>query len=252
MNLVINAAEAIGTERGVITVCTGMTRVSEGELLTTLMGEDVRPGEFAYLDVMDTGSGMDAQTLRRIFDPFFSTKFTGRGLGLAAVLGIVRGHKGALKVESQPGRGTSFRLYLPPAEAPTAAAPAECPAAWQGHGTVLIVDDEPDIREVAGKILQNMGFSVLTAGDGQEGVRVFQEHAEEIRAVLLDLTMPVMTGDEALDELRRARGDVVVLLMSGYHEQELTTRFAGRGVADFIQKPFAPATLREKLQKHVI
>ncbi len=252
MNLVINAAEAIGSRRGVITISTGMAQVSEDDLRTALTAEGMAPGDFAFLEVADTGCGMEAHTLRRIFDPFFTTKFTGRGLGLAAVLGIVRGHKGALHVESQPGQGTVFRLYLPPAEGTARAErPPARDAPWKGGGTVLVIDDEPAIREVAAKMLENLGFSVLAAGDGQEGLQVFRQHAEQIRAVLLDLTMPVMTGEEALRELRREREDVIVLLMSGYHEEELSTRFQGRGVSGFLQKPFAPSTLREKLQRLV-
>jgi signal transduction histidine kinase/CheY-like chemotaxis protein len=252
LNLVINASEAIGDKRGVITISTGTVRLSEDNLKTALMGEEVPAGEYAFLDVADTGSGMDKETLRRIFDPFFTTKFTGRGLGLAAVLGIVRGHQGALRVDSLPGQGTTFCLLLPPVKTVAVQPPiSDGEAAWRGHGTVLVIDDEPDIRQVTGKMLEGLGFSVLSAANGQEGVETFQERADEISAVLLDLTMPVMTGEEALQQLLRVRKDVVVLLMSGYDEQELSHRFKGRGVADFVQKPFAPATLREKLQKLV-
>ncbi len=255
MNLITNASDAIGDKSGVIILSTGVMEVDRAYLAGTYVNEELPEGYYVYVEVSDTGCGMDKETKAKIFDPFFSTKFTGRGLGLAAVLGIMRGHGGAIKVYSEPGRGTTFKVLFPRKELPQKPGegkPAEKPKAaekWGGTGTVLVVDDEETVRSVSKMILEDVGFNVLTAKDGEEGLDIFREHSGEIVAVLLDLTMPHLGGEDAFREMRRIKSDVHVLLSSGYNEQEATDRFAGKGLAGFIQKPYRAQKLIEKLRR---
>ncbi len=251
MNLVMNASEAIGDRSGYIVVSTAVMRADREYLAATHLAPELVEGNYVALDVSDTGSGMTLEVLERIFDPFFTTKFTGRGLGLAAVLGIVRGHRGALKVESEPERGTKFRVLLPCAEGPVARPVVDVPAAgeWRGRGTVLLVEDEETVRVAASRMLEALGFKVIVAVDGRAGVEEFASARDQITLVLLDLTMPHMDGEDALAEMRRLKPDARVLLMSGYDEQQVVARFEGNEPAGFIHKPFKFSTLREKLQE---
>jgi signal transduction histidine kinase/CheY-like chemotaxis protein len=247
VNLVTNAAEASGDQGGAITLRTGRGRFDRNYFRDAHLSPDLPEGDYVYLEVTDAGCGMDAETRSKIFDPFFTTKFIGRGLGLPAVLGIVRGHRGALKVESEPGKGATFRLLLPcHARAADEAAPAH-PDAMPNAGKVLIVDDERTVREVTADMVAALGFETLTAADGQEGVEVFRAHAPEVGLVLLDLTMPRMSGEEAFREMRRMRPDVRVVLMSGFTEKEATSQFAGKRLAGFLQKPFSMDALKARL-----
>ncbi|MCK4282965.1 MAG: response regulator [Candidatus Brocadiae bacterium] len=251
MNLVTNASEAIGESSGTITLRTGAMEVDRKYLSTTYLGEELPEGDYVYLEVSDTGCGMDRQMQDKIFDPFFTTKFVGRGLGLAAVMGIVRSHHGAAKVYSEPGRGTTFKVLLPRDGRQTEqveTAGGTC-TGWRGTGTLLVVDDEESARAVSKAALQRCGFEVLTAADGQEGVRVFREHADEIVAVILDLTMPHMSGEQAFTALRRVRKDVPIILASGYAQEEVICRFAGKGVAGFVRKPYEPQALLAKVRE---
>ncbi|MBE7560041.1 response regulator [bacterium] len=251
MNLIINASEAIGEASGVIVISTGAVECDRAYLAGSYIDEDLPPGLYVYLEVADTGCGMTPETLARVFDPFFSTKFTGRGLGLAAVLGIVRGHRGAIKVYSEPGRGTTFKVLFPASSRPVQNDAVRQPAAarWRGVGLILVVDDEETVRTLARRMLERLGFTVLVASDGQEGVEIFRQHADEVRAVLLDMTMPHMDGEEAFRELRRIRPDVRVVLSSGYNEQDATNRFAGKGLAGFIQKPYCLEDLCDVIRR---
>jgi PAS domain S-box-containing protein len=249
MNLVMNASDAIGEKSGVITISTGSMHADRRYLSELTGAVDLTAGTYVVLEVTDNGCGMSNETKGKIFEPFFTTKFTGRGLGLAAVLGIVRGHKGALKVYTEQGRGSTFKLLLPAAGAATADTRIEQPAApaWRGQGTVLVIDDEESVRMVASRMLKNLGFEVLTATDGEKGIQVFRAHGDAISAVLLDLTMPRMDGEETFREIRRIRPDACVILMSGFNEQEAAARFVGKGLAGFVQKPFSAEELSQRL-----
>jgi CheY-like chemotaxis protein len=250
MNLILNAAEAIGDASGMVTVSTGAVEADSDYLATSYLHERPVEGLYVFLEVSDTGCGMDALTREKIFDPFFTTKFTGRGLGLAAVLGIVRAHKGSIKVYSEPGRGSTFKVLLPASPELYVQLPpaAQAPSAWRSSGTVLVVDDEPTVRAVAKRVLEQQGFDVITAVDGEQGLEMFREQADAIKLVLLDMTMPKLSGEEAFREMRSLRPDVRVVLTSGYNEQDATNRFAGKGLAGFLQKPFQFVTLRDRLR----
>jgi PAS domain S-box-containing protein len=250
MNLVINASEAIGDNEGVIGITTGALDCGADDPRTSHRAEPPPPGGYVFLEVADTGCGMDAETQARIFDPFFTTKFAGRGLGLAAVLGIVRKHRGEVKVASERGKGTTFRILVP-AWAPCAArTEAEAaPPAWRGTGTILLVDDEELVRNVAGKMLEHCGFRVLIASDGREAIDLFRQHEAEIVCVLLDLTMPRMDGEQTFRELRRLQPDVRVILASGYSDSETMQRSANEALAGALEKPYQLQSLSAKLHE---
>ncbi len=246
MNLVTNANEAIGERSGGITVSTGLVSADRDYLRTMCEEADgLSPGRYVWLEVSDTGCGMDEETKRRLFEPFFTTKFTGRGLGMSAIRGIVRGHGGAIKVYSEPGRGTTVKVLFPAVggRAESLSEPGGPGERAARPARVLIVDDEESVREVAALILEEAGFDVATAADGREAVARFRESPEAFDCVMLDMTMPRMNGAEAFREMRRIRPDVRVLLCSGYDEEAATAQFAGKGLAGFLQKPFAPELL---------
>ena len=254
MNLVLNAAEAIGNQSGAITVSTGVRLVDQEQARTILGASDLAPGWYAYLNVKDTGCGMDRETQLKIFDPFFTTKFTGRGLGLAAVAGIVRTHRGAIHVTSAPGEGSCFEVLLPLSAGLEKPGKPEKPAAGereQGAGTILVVDDEEPVRVVARNILEQFGYNVLVAESGPTAIRIFARHATEIRAVLLDLSMPEQGGEEILPELLRIRADARVVISSGYAEAQTMPLFQGQSVAGFIQKPYTARELVKKIGEAV-
>ncbi len=251
MNLVINASDAIGQKSGVISISTGVMTCDRSYLADTWLDENQPEGMYVYAEVADTGCGIENGNLPKIFDPFYTTKFTGRGLGLAAVLGIVRGHRGAIKVYSEKGRGTTFKVLFPVADrdAERILSKREAGDDWKGGGTLLLVDDEETIRVLGRRMLEHFGFTVLTAENGREAIDIFSENADGIRCVIMDLTMPHMDGDEAFREIRRIRKDACVIMSSGYNEQEINQRFAGKGIAGFIQKPYQMSELAAKLKE---
>ena len=250
MNLVTNASDAIGERSGVISIATGAMQGDRDYLSGTYLAEDLPEGIYVYMEVSDTGCGMNDAIRDRLFEPYFTTKSTGRGLGLAAVLGIVRGHRGAIKVYSEEGKGTTFKALLPASEVPALARQEGAePEEWTGSGTVLVVDDEETVRAVTGQMIERAGFDVIAVQGGQEALEVYRERGDEIACVVLDLTMPHMSGEECFRELRRINKDVRVVLTSGYTEQDVTERFAGKGLAGFIQKPYALDQMRDKLRE---
>jgi PAS domain S-box-containing protein len=250
MNLVTNASEAIGDAEGIVTIRTGVQSCSEADLLRDFPGQTIEPGSFLTLEVSDTGQGMAPDVQARIFEPFFTTKFTGRGLGLSAMQGIVRGHRGGIRVYSEPGKGTTFKLIFPAGtEGLEPADNLSAPDTWRGSGTILVVDDEEGVRSVAESLLRSMGFEVILAEDGQEALEVFQATPEPFRAVLMDLTMPHLNGVETFRELRRLSPDCRVVLTSGYNEQDAVQEFIGKGLAGFVQKPFQREDLLAALRK---
>lgn len=254
MNLITNASDALGGKTGEICVSTGSRYCDEAFWADSYLNDNLPPGQYAYCQVTDTGMGMDEETIAQVFDPFFSTKFTGRGLGLAAVLGIVRAHHGAVSVESQVGQGCTFSVFFPiTKEVASTARPAlEHKEKPKQSGLVMLVDDEAIILTLGKKILERGGYKVLLAKDGLEAVELFQDRHKEIVAVVLDLMMPRMSGEEALVEMRRIDPQVKVILTSGYSESETTAQFAGKGLAGFLHKPYRPANLLDKLKEVIV
>ncbi len=251
MNLITNASEAIGDQYGSINIASVLRKLDIDFFRQSHMREELPEGVYVLLEVTDTGSGMSEETLEKLFDPFYTTKFTGRGLGMSAVLGIVRGHKGAIKVESAKGEGSSFKVAFPLAERPVkkeTAIQARATTAWQGQGTVLLVDDEEVVRSTGAKMLDRLGFSVITAVDGVEALSVYGEAPERFDCVLLDLTMPRMDGVECFHQLRKLDDKVRIVVISGYSETEVTRKFKGERVPNFILKPFQMSDLKERMQ----
>jgi PAS domain S-box-containing protein len=251
MNVLINASEAIEKKSGYVRISTRMIVADRSFLATAYVDDDLPEGDYVTLEVEDTGCGMDEQTQRKIFDPFFTTKFTGRGLGLAAVLGIVRGHGGALKIDSRPQAGSTFTVLFPASERSVEEplGPLVGEQEWRGSGTVLVVDDEETVRITSQAMLESLGFTVMTAEDGPTALEVYGSRNDEIDAVLLDLTMPHLDGEETFRELRRIRPGVRVILSSGYSEGEISDRFEGTGLGGFIQKPYGMRPLYEKMRQ---
>jgi signal transduction histidine kinase/CheY-like chemotaxis protein len=258
MNLITNAAESIDKHPGLIKLSTGIQRCDQACLNASLLSEKPEPGRFAFLEVSDNGCGMNKDTLDHIFDPFFTTKFTGRGLGMSAVMGIIRGHHGALFVESEPGKGTTFKALFPiPENTPPAMSMKAAPSSHEAStlpeqslsGIALVVDDEKLVLKIGVKMVTLCGFTVITACDGAEAVATFKEHADEIAVVLMDLTMPNMDGLTAMSEIYRIRPDAKIILSSGFNEDELGERITGQPPAGFIRKPYSLNALKEEIRR---
>ena len=246
INLLTNASDALGDLPGTIRLSTGTQFVGEGELISALPDRTLAGGVYVFVEVVDTGCGMDQDTIAKMFDPFFTTKFTGRGLGLAAVHGIVRGHNGSLQVQSEPGVGTVFRVLFPAVQriVEDKRSPDEV-VDDSGHieGAVLVVDDEPAVRALACEILQGAGVRVLCAVDGLDALRQFKAHSAEISTVLLDLTMPGLDGGEVFQRLAQINSQVKVILCSGYDEQDVNSKCGPILPAGFLRKPFTSSEL---------
>lgn len=248
-NLLLNAAEAV-EKGGRILVSIGAGQYDAQTLKNTEMAPELPAGTYVHVEVADTGAGIAPEVRPRVFEPFFSTKFSGRGLGLAAVLGIVRAHQGAITLASEPGRGTIATLLFPASLAPAQELGARPPAAKAEHrGTVLVADDEDAVRQVAARIFERQGCHVLTATDGREAVDAYAAHLGDIDLVVLDLTMPHLDGAQALAEIRRLDPNARVVLTSGFSEHDIAARFAGQALSGVMQKPYSVAQVRELLAR---
>ncbi|MEO6992373.1 MAG: response regulator, partial [Lacunisphaera sp.] len=251
MNLVINASDAIGERAGGKIAVTTFTRQADAALLRSALHQPkLEPGPYVGLEVRDNGCGMTSDTIARIFEPFYTTKFSGRGLGLSAVLGIVQSHDGALFVESQPNQGSTFRLLLPaapglPSESIKPAALSPPPSL---RGTILIVDDEEPVRSMIEKMIHRHGGTTLLADNGQRALEIFHEKRATIDLILLDLTMPGLSGEEILHQFRRMEATQKIVIMSGYGEEETMKRCAELGAVGFISKPFELHAVIAKLR----
>jgi PAS domain S-box-containing protein len=248
MNLIINAAEATGDAGGTVQIRTGTTCLEQELLPAGWPGEQLAPGRYLVLEVTDAGDGMDGEILERIFEPFFSSKAAGRGLGLAAVLGIVRGHGGAIEVHSAPGQGSTFRALLRPATGRREGEeePARPVALPSGSGVVLVVDDEPLVRGIARRILVRAGYSVVTAEDGQEALELLEARDGAVDLVLLDLTMPRLDGPDTFRELRRRWPELPLIVASGYDQRQLPEEMLE--CCTFLHKPYRATVLAEAVQ----
>jgi PAS domain S-box-containing protein len=250
MNLVTNASDAIGDQEGVITLRTEARELDERQLVLSCPGQKLAPGGYVVVEVVDDGCGMTPEVQARIFDPFFSTKATGRGLGLSALLGILRGHGAGLKITSEPGRGSTFQILFPASLASLPELPRMIDSSPPGFsGTALVVDDEPTLRNTASAALQSMGFQVLAAEDGEAALACYQRHSDVIRLVLMDLTMPRMGGLEASEVLHRLDPGLPIILSSGYSEQEALKPVSGGRLAGFLQKPYTIPDLHRLVAK---
>jgi PAS domain S-box-containing protein len=247
VNLVLNAGEALGDRAGRVAVTAGVESCGEGHPTLSLAEPPLPPGRYAWIEVADDGPGMAPEVARRALDPFFTTKGLGRGLGLAAVAGIVRVHRGALELDTAPGRGTRVRVWIP--AAPEEPARASTPAASRSGGgsKALVVEDEPLVRRAARRLLESAGYAVTEAADGVEAVELFRERAADFDVVLLDLCMPHMSGDETFAALRKIRPDVPVVLSSGYADAERFERLLAEPRVRFAPKPYDRAELLEAL-----
>jgi PAS domain S-box-containing protein len=252
VNLVTNASEALGAQGGLVRIRTGARGLSESDLGECLGDADVAPGHYVSLEVCDSGPGLCRDLHLRIFEPFFSTKGEGRGLGLAAVHGIVRAHGGAIRVESDPGCGTRIELLLPRAARAAAPRPLARPAPGRGRGRVLVIDDDEAVLEVAGAFLTRAGFEVATAAGGREALQILGHGAPAVDAVVLDLVMPDLSGEDTFLALRERHPDLPVVLASGYDREQAAQRFSARGVADFVRKPFEPDALATSVRRALV
>jgi PAS domain S-box-containing protein len=252
MNLVINASEAIGKVQGEIRVSLANTRVTAGQADKDYHGKSIPPGDYVCLEVTDNGCGMDDETKWRIFEPFYTTKFTGRGLGLSAVLGIINSHGGALRLFSQQCQGTTFKVYLPVQISDSVGdeniSPVTPTAPWQGSGTILLVEDDDQVRLIANMLLQKFGFTVLEAINGKEALELYQNNTADISLVVTDMGMPVMDGYELFRELKQLKPELPIIVTSGFGDAEISSRIVADDIAGIISKPYNPDQLREVLK----
>jgi PAS domain S-box-containing protein len=247
INLVANGAEAIREGAGRVDIVTRAEQVDATYIKMLTTHGNISPGLYVVLEIRDTGCGIDQRTIDRIFDPFYTTKFVGRGLGLSAVQGIVRGHNGAIRVESELGAGTIFRVLLPAVSAAVSASAAADVGRFRGSGTVLVVDDEEIVRSTAATALQRLGFEVLVAEDGISAVEAFRANSSRLSLVLIDMTMPGPSCEETIRRLREIRPDSPIVVSSGFSEAEVLRRLAGSGLSGFLPKPYTVAVLAEKV-----
>ena len=257
MNIVTNAAEAIGDQDGTIRISSTLIETSTHDFRHYHIMGELPCGPCIALEIQDTGSGINPELIPKIFDPFFSTKFPGRGLGLAALLGIIRGHGAAIAVLSHIGQGTEFLFLFPTTKTPSPknshslTLPDNQPRKVS-PSKVLVVDDEEEVRAACSLILKEIGFEALVAQDGQSGNQIFERYQDEIALVFLDLTMPNVDGGKLAEKIRMRDQHVPILVSSGYPEEEVMKYFSQSGIHSFIQKPFQVENLITKIQELVV
>ncbi len=248
MNLITNAADATADSGGRVTIRTGVWNATRAYLSGSCVDDSLPEGEYAFVEVVDTGSGMDAETVQRMFDPFFTTKSQGLGLGMAAVLGIVRGHRGAIRVDSRPGEGTTIRSLFPVFDGNVQADDTNADVGEvDGSGLILVADDDAAVRSAAVSVLEAAGFTVLQAVDGCEALTIAQENRADVRLILLDLSMPCISGKEVFARLRLDGNNVPVILSSGFDEEDISDLSEHGGSAQFLHKPYRASDLVEKV-----
>jgi len=254
VNLVSNGSEALCEGGGTIRIATGVHAMDRRDLSGSFGTPDIAPGEYVALEVSDTGPGMAPEVRQRVFEPFFTTKSTGRGLGLAGVLGIVVAHHGVIRIESRLGAGTMFQVLLPcsAAAAERAPEPGEPERLAAKSGRILVVDDDESVLDLACEFLERAGFDILAASGGQAGIDLFRAHSHDIDAVVLDLVMPGVGGAEAFVEILRIRPEMPVVVTSGYDKEKAVERFSAGGFSGFLYKPYEPEELVESVRKAVI
>ena len=247
-NLLINAIEAIGDKPGRIDMVTDFIQLHDDDIRTLFQGQDLSPGRYISLQVSDNGCGMTPDTLQRIFEPFYSQKGAGRGLGLAAIRGIIRAHRGGITVESTMGEGTRFTILLPALQRPALEPlPAKPQTRLRSGTTVLVIDDETEVREVVRDMLSARGMEVLTAKDGFEALALYKKQSAVIDVILLDMAMPGMNGDEVLRHILEIQPDARVIVSSGFIEENIAAQFGNSKPAGFLYKPFTPDSLMERI-----
>jgi PAS domain S-box-containing protein len=254
MNLIINAAEAIGDTPGFVRIAVKTYHLDEEFIHDKhINGASLMPGEYVYLTVADNGEGMEAETQDRIFDPFFTTKFTGRGLGLAAVLGIIQAHDGGIFVESVQGKGTTFHLFFPISTEGMSGVreTAVSPYTTKQSAQILLIEDETAVCEAISDILELASITVYTAANGLDGILIYKEKQDEIDLIMLDISMPGLSGEETFHALQQLNPKAKIILSSGYNEAEIVERFKGQGLTGFIQKPYRADTLLQELKQYL-
>jgi len=256
MNLIVNASEAIGGKRGHIEVSTGVREFSAEELSATRLAQHPNPGRFVFLEVRDSGCGMDEDTLKHLFDPFFTTKPKGHGLGMSATLGIMRGHGGAIIVSSEKGKGSSFSTLFPaipegqtPKEVKLPSVPQSKEPDTPVSGCIMVVDDEAMVRSLCCALVDKIGFSHIASADGPSAIETYKREKDKISCVLLDISMPGMDGLEVLRGLQEVNPAVKIALSSGHAFDEVASHFAGCSIAGFIQKPYHLEDLGKELRR---
>lgn len=251
MNLIINATEAIGDEQGEIDISIYRSKIDPAQVQKDHLGKPIAAGEYVCLEVTDNGCGMDEEVRNRIFEPFFTTKFTGRGLGMSSVLGIIAAHNGAIQLESSPGQGSCFKIYLPVqvnAVAETDLTESAPLPLWQGHGTVLLAEDEDALRLIVKSMLKRLGFAVLEAVDGLEALKLYHEHAAAVTMVLTDIGMPVMDGYQLIAELKRLNPELPIVVSSGFGDTVISERVDNNELSGLISKPYRFDQLKDVLK----
>ena len=251
MNLIINAAEAIGDAEGEINVSLAKTEIKAGQAEKDHLGLIIPAGRYICIEVSDNGCGMADDTRRKIFEPFYTTKFTGRGLGMSAVLGIIKAHNGALQLESQQGQGTAFKVYLPVQLSKYETEEAHqktASAAWQGSGTILLVEDEAQVKLIAIALIEMLGFKVLDAANGKEALELYQQNSADITMVITDMGMPVMNGYELFYKLKQLDPMLPIIISSGFGEGDIASKIPREEIAGLINKPYKFDQLRDVLR----